>query len=131
MSIEDFAAKFVEAEDAAFQKGDFSPLSKIEDPNVVMHMGPPFGDMLGHEAHKQYVISARKSSTDVKQDWGFLAGDGNLFAMSYKATGRLVADMPGLPPMAGKSFANDYLWVLRVENQKIVEVWAHGTMAIS
>jgi hypothetical protein len=76
-------------------------------------------------------LSARKSSTDIKQEWGFLAGDGGLFAMSYKATGRFVADMPGFPPMTGKSFANDYLFVLRLENQKIVEVWAHGTMAIT
>ena len=74
MTIKDFAAQFVKAEDAAFQKGDFSALSKIEDPNVVMHLGPPFGDMFGHEAHKQYIIGARKASNDFKQDWKFLAG---------------------------------------------------------
>jgi hypothetical protein len=49
MSIKDLAAQFVKAEDAAFQKGDFATLSKIEDANVVYHMGPPFGDMVGHE----------------------------------------------------------------------------------
>ncbi len=131
MSIRDFAAKFVEAEDAAFQKGDFSALSRIEHPNVVMHMGPPFGDMFGHEAHKQYIMGARKASNDFKQDWKFLAGNEDLFALSYRATGRFAADMPGLPPTAGKSFDNDYLFVIRVQNQRVAEVWAKGTMAFT
>jgi len=131
MSIGDFAAKFVEAEDAAFQRGDFNALSKIEDPNVVMHMGPPFGDMIGHEAHKQYILGARNASNDFKQEWKLLAGNENLFAMSYRATGRFVADMPGLPPTAGKGFNNDYLFVIRLENERVVEVWARGTMALT
>jgi hypothetical protein len=131
MSIKDIAESYVKAEDAAFQKGDFDALSTVEDAGVVYHMGPPFGEMVGHEAHKQYILGARQAGADLKQQWEYLAGDGNLFAMAYKAGGRFVADMPGMPPMVGKTFANDYLFVLRVENNRVVEVWAKGTMAIS
>ena len=131
MSIKDFADKFVEAEDAAFQRGDFGALSKLEHANVVYHMGIPLGDIAGHEAHKQDILGSRQACSDIKQDWKYLAGDGNLFAMSYKASGRFTAEKPGFPTPIGKSFANDYLFVLRLEAQKIVEVWAHGTMAIA
>ena len=131
MSIKDFAAEFVKAEDAAFQQGDFAALSKIEDANVVYHMGMPLGDFVGQEAHKNDIIGSRQACSDLKQEWRYLAGDGNLFAMGYKASGRFTGEKPGFPTPIGKSFATDYLFLLRVENQKIVEVWAHGTMALT
>ena len=131
MSIRDFAAKFVEAEDAAFQVGDFAALSKIEDANVIYHMGVPLGDIVGHEAHKRDILGTRQACSDVKQEWRYLAGDGDLFAMGYRASGRFTGQKPGFPTPIGKSFTNDYLFVLRLDNQKIVEVWAKGTMAIT
>jgi hypothetical protein len=46
MDIKEFAEKFTKAEDDAFQQGDFTALSKLEDPNVIYHMGP-LGDISG------------------------------------------------------------------------------------
>ena len=48
-----------------------------------------------------------------------------------KLVGRFTAEKPGFPTPIGKSFANDYLFVLRLENENIVEVWAHGAMALT
>ncbi len=131
MSVRDVAESYIKAEDAAFQNGDFAALSRVETAGVAYHMGPPIGDLVGHEAHKQYILAARAHSADIKQEWQYLAGDGTVLALSYKASGRFVADMPGMPPTAGKRFANDYLFVLRLEKDRVAEVWASGTMAIT
>ena len=131
MSTKDIAEKYYRAEDNAFQKGDFNSLSKVEDTNVVWHMGPPIGDIVGHEAHKQYILNIRKAAVDIKQEWKYLAGDGNLFACTYKSSSRLVAEIPGLPIPVGKTINADSLMVMRLQNEKVVEVWSHATMALS
>ncbi len=131
MSTQDIANKYFKAEDDAFQKGDFGALSQVEDANVVWHMGPPMGDIVGHEAHKQYISVVRKAASGITEEFKYLAGDGNLFACAFKSSGRFVAEMPGMPVPIGKSFVNDYLMVMRLQNQKVAEVWAHGTMAVT
>jgi ketosteroid isomerase-like protein len=131
MSTRDTAEKYFAAEHDAFLKGDFNALSKVEDPNVVWHMGPPMGDIAGHEAHKQYILSGRKAAADMKVEFKYLAGDGNLFACSFTSSGRFVAEMPGMPLPIGKSFVNDYLMVMRLHSGKVAEVWTHGTMTLT
>ena len=50
MDIKEFAQKFIEAESDAWLIGNFDALEKLEDPNVIYHMGT--GEIVGHEAHK-------------------------------------------------------------------------------
>jgi hypothetical protein len=100
MDIKEKAEKFIKAENNAFQRGDFTALSDMEDPNVVYHMSA-FGDMLSHEAHKQQIMSSHQLFSDIKQEWQYLVGEGNLFALSYKACYISKGNLPGLPP-AGK-----------------------------
>ena len=130
MDIKEFAEKFIKAEDEAFQNGNFEPLSKLEDPNVVYHI-PPLPDMVGHEAHKQDIVGSREAVSGLKQEWKYLTGEGNIFVLSYKSSGRVTGEKPGFPMPIGKNIASDYLFVLRVKDGKIVEVWAKGSMAIS
>jgi hypothetical protein len=130
MNIKDFAEKFIKAEDEAFQKGNFELLKAVEDPSVVYHV-PPLPDMVGHEAHKQDIIGTRQSSADVKQEWQYLTGDGDLLALSYKSSARLIAEKPGLPIPVGKTISTNYLWVLRTKKGKLVEAWANGSFAVS
>ncbi len=130
MNIKDFAEKFIKAEDEAFQKGDFTALSKLEDPNVIYHMSA-LGEMKGHEAHKQDIMGTRQACSDIKQEWKYLAGDGNLFAISYNSRSRITGEKPGFPVPIGKVVAYDALFVFRVKNNRVNEVWANGTLAIS
>jgi len=67
MNIKKFAEKFIKAEDEAFQKGNFEPLKALEDPNVVYHMST-FGDMVGHEAHKQQIMSSHQLASEIIQE---------------------------------------------------------------
>jgi hypothetical protein len=124
MDTKEFAEKFIQAENDAFQKGDFVALSKLEDPNVVYHMST-FGDMVGHEAHKQQIISSHQWFSEIKQEWQYLVGDGNLFALSYKARYISKGNI-GLPP-AGKEAGRDSLFLFRLDHGRIVEVWNNGS----
>ena len=129
MDIEEFAKKFIEAEEEAFHKGNFESLSKIEDPNVVYHI-PPLPDMVGHEAHKQDIVGTRQAVSDLTTEFKYLAGDGNLFALSYKSGGRVTGEKPGFPIPIGKKIATDYLFVLQINKGKIAEAWANGIFKI-
>ena len=125
MDIKEFAEKFIKAEEEAFQKGNFEPLSKLEDPNVVYHM-PIFGDLVGHEAHKQNILKVRQVFSDIKQEWKYLTGEGNLFGVSLK--GRYVSkgNIPGLPPV-GKEITEDAIFLLQLRNDRIIEVWENSS----
>lgn len=125
MELKQFAEKFIKAEDDAFQKGDFSALSQLEDPNVIYHMST-FGDMVGHEGHRQNIMSSHQLASDIKQEWKYLTGEGNLFALSYKACYISKGNIPGMPP-EGKEAYRDALFLFRLEHGKVIEVWNNGS----
>lgn len=130
MSIKEIADQFIKAEINAFLKNDFTALVEIEDPNVVIHISP-LGDFKGHEAQKQYILGASKAVTDLKLELKYLAGDGNLFLLNYKSSGKIASNMPGFPPAIGKKLSNDYLFAVQINNGKIVEIWANGSSSVN
>jgi len=107
--LEIFADRFIAAEDIAWQQGDFTALQAIEDPDIFFHEL----DLRGWEAHKKYIMDARKNVSGLHQDWHFLTGDGNLFAMSYKSTG----------VFNGQNVKTEALMLFRRNNGKISDVW--------
>jgi predicted ester cyclase len=125
MNIKDFAEKFIKAEDEAVQKGNFEPLKALEDPDVVYHMSA-FGDLIGHEGHKQNLMGGRQAFSDIRMEWQYLVGEGNLFALSLKE--RLISsgNISGMPP-AGKEMTTDSLFLLRLKHGKIIEAWNNGS----
>ena len=125
MNIKDFAEKFIKAEEEAFQKGNFEPLKALEDTNVVYHMST-FGDMVGHEAHKQQIMSAPQWFSDITQEWRYLTGEGNLFALSLKEHLISRGNVPGMPP-AGKEALTNSLFLFRLQHGKIVEAWNNSS----
>jgi len=131
MNIKDFAEKFIKAEDEAWQKGNFEPLKALEDPNVVYHM--PFGlpNMVGHEAHKQDIIGSRQSRSDIKLEWQYLTGEGNLYAVSLKMSYRITGQKPGGKIPIGKKVSSDELLVGRVKKGRMVEGWANGSRTVT
>jgi ketosteroid isomerase-like protein len=130
MNIKDFAEKFIKAEEEAFQKGNFDALAKLEDHKVVYHI-PPLPDMVGHEAHKQDIMGTRLACSDIKQEFKYLTGEGNLFSFSYKSNARITGEKPGFPMPIGKNVSTNYLFVLRVKNGRVVEAWANGNFSIT
>jgi predicted ester cyclase len=124
MDIKEFAEEFIKAEKEAFQNFNFEPLKAIEDPNVVYHLYPP-PDLIGHEAHKQQIMQAHKYLADLKQEFEYLTGSGDLFAYAYKGRYISAGKLPGWPPAGGEA-TNDSLFLVRRKNDKVVEVWSNG-----
>ena len=131
MNPEEIAQKYIKAETEAFQQGNFDLLAEIEDPNVVYHTPPQLQvqEMVGHEAHKKNILTARQAWSDIKQEWNYLTGEGNLFVLAYKARYISSGNVPGFPE-AGKEITEDAMFILRSKNDRIVEGWAHINMTV-
>ena len=130
MDIKDFAEKLIKAEDEAWQNGNFDALEALENPDVVYHVSP-LPDAEGWEAHKQYIQINRQVISGIQQDWKYLAGEGNLFALSYKSSGTTAAEIPAMSIPKGKKIATDYLFVLQLKSGRVTEVWSNGTFMLS
>ena len=130
MDTKEFAEKLIKATEDAVIDGNVDALEKLEDPNVIYHM-PGGQDRLGHEAHKQDILNLRPAITDVKMEMKYLVGDGNVFALSLKSSGRYISEIPMRPVPVGKNFSDDALFVYRLKDNKIAEVWIHGSSTYS
>ena len=126
MDIKEFAEKAIEADKEAWQNGNFTLLEELEHPNMVIHMPLNMPDMVGSKAHKQQIIEARKNYSDIKQEWEYLTGDGNLMVISYKASFRVGEKMPVSNTPLARNFTSDEIIVMRVQDGKIVEGWGKG-----
>lgn len=122
-SPEAFANRFIEAENKAWTTGDLSDLKALEADDIVYHL--PGMDVKGWEGHEAYIKQGRAMVSNLKQDWKYLAGEGNLFVLSYDATGDFPVD-PAKPAVTAPTTSN-FLAVFRIENGKIAEGWMNGT----
>jgi len=127
MNTKKFADKFIKAEDEAWKKGDFKPLEDLEDPKVIYHFIVLGQDIIGFEAHKQQILDSLSAYSDIRQDWKYLVGEGNLLALLYDAKYISKGTVPGLPPAGGQVTSN-LMFCFRLKNEIIVEAWVNGTM---
>jgi predicted ester cyclase len=127
MSLKEFAEKFTKAEEEAWIHGNVDALDEVDDPNVVYHLQPPNPDVVGREAHKQYIIAARKAFTDIHLEWKYLTGEGNLFAISYNEHMMFTGELPGFPPPTGKQITINEICLCRLKKNKMIEVWMAGS----
>ena len=88
---------------------------------------PSSQDVVGWEGHKQYILTARQAISDLRQEWKYLTGEGNLFALSYESRGIFTGEIPGFLSPTGKEITQDALFVLRLENDRIIEAWVNGS----
>jgi len=127
MSIRDFGDKYIKASKDAWQKGNFEELEKLSHPNVVYHYMPLARDMVGWEEFKHHIVGGRQALPGLWQEWRYIGGEGNYFALSYKSKGMLTGQAPGLPPPTGKEVTANYLYLFHLIDGKIAEAWYNGT----
>jgi ketosteroid isomerase-like protein len=116
-----FADRFIAAESRAWSTGNIGDLKTIEAADVVYHL--PGRDLTGWKAHEDFILNGRNTVSDLKQNWKFLSGEANHIVLAYNSSAVLKAD--GKNPAQATS--NDYLFVLRLRNEQVVEVWANGS----
>jgi ketosteroid isomerase-like protein len=121
----DFANRFIEAENKAWKTGDVNDLKALESDDVIYHL--PGMDLKGWKAHEDYIQQGRAMVSDLKQNWKYLSGEGNLFVLSYEASGvtRANATTPA------SAISANYLCAFRTSDGKIAEVWMNGGTATS
>jgi predicted ester cyclase len=130
MNTKEFAEKLIKATEEAVIDGSVDALEELEDHNVIYHM-PGDQVRLGHEAHKQDILSLRPAITNEKMEMKYLFGDGNVFALSLKSSGRYISEIPTHPVPVGKNFSDDALFFYRLIDNKIAEVWIHANSTYS
>jgi ketosteroid isomerase-like protein len=122
-SPREFADRFIAAENKAWASGSVEDLKALEDSGVVYHL--PGQDLTGWKAHEDFIVNGRPTVTDLKQDWKYLSGEGNHIVLAYTSSAVLKGN-DKTPPQAT---SNNYLFVFRLKDGKVAEVWANGSMA--
>ncbi len=120
-SNREFAQKYIAAENEAWSTGNLAALEALEDPAVVYHM--PGLEMQGWKAHSDYIVHGRPTVFNLHQNWKYLSGEGNHFALAYDSS----AIMKGDDKNPSSSVSNNFLFVVRLNEGKIAEVWMNGS----
>ncbi len=118
----EIAEKFVKAEEEAWIKGNVDALDEVEDPNIVIH-GVGMPDIVGRDAHKQFIAGARQAFANVRHEFLDITGSGDIAAFRYTERFTFDKEMPGLPPPTGKSVYYPGAMFLHIKNKKIVEIY--------
>ena len=120
-SPREFADRFMAAESKAWSTGNVEDLKALEDSDVIYHL--PGLEMKGWKAHEDYIVNGRLTVSDLKQNWKYVSGEGNHVVLAYDSS----AILKGNSESPSQAISNNYLFVLRLEDQKVVEVWANGS----
>jgi hypothetical protein len=115
--IEKFAAAFIEAEIAAWERGEFEALQALEHSDVVFQNIN--GTVLrGWDEHKKAIEDTKAgfNGARITQEWRYLMGEGTMFAVSYVWT----IHLPEPLRIAG-------IAVGRVRDGKLAEEWGAGS----
>jgi predicted ester cyclase len=123
---EELKAKIKRVWEEAFNQGKMDGLDEIVAPNCVRHK-PPFPDIVGREALKNFIADCRTSYPDVQLtiDKVIIEGDWTASLWTYKGTQSGVSPTTGAPP------TNKYVEITgctmaRWEGGKSIEEWEHG-----
>jgi ketosteroid isomerase-like protein len=122
-SPREFADKFIAAESKAWTTGNVEDLKSLEDVDVLYHL--PGLDLKGWKAHEDYIVNGRPMVSDLKQNWKYVSGEGNHLVLAYDSS----AVLKGNDNSPSQAMSNNYLFVLRLKDQKVAEVWANGSSA--
>ena len=117
----EFADRFIAAETKAWATGSVDDLKALEDDAVVYHL--PGLELTGWKAHEDYIVNGRRVTSDLKQNWKYLSGEGNHIVLGYDVSAVTKADDKN----PSQTTSGNYLFVLRINEGRVAEVWANGS----
>jgi ketosteroid isomerase-like protein len=121
VSPRDYADRFIAAESKAWSTGNLADLKELEADDITFHL--PGTELKGWKAHEEFITNGRQTVTSLKQDWKYLSGDADYILLDYSSSAVLKGDEKN-PQLAT---SNNYLFVLRLREEKVVEIWANGS----
>ena len=101
-------------------KGDFSGLDRIYAPGFVVHSG---GKSFTLEQDNESGKALRAAAPDMKVSVERMAGEDELVAVHWRATGTNTVASAGMPGN-GKPFDVEGMTFFRFENDRIIEEWS-------
>jgi predicted ester cyclase len=126
MSLKELAAKDSRGVTEAFTKGNLAAFDETHSPNVVSHM-PPFPDVNGSEAYKQFIVDMRKAFTDIRMDWDETITEGNTIGHRFTLRMKHTGAYPAIPvPPTGKEVVVKGGVFLHVKDNKVVEAFQYA-----
>jgi predicted ester cyclase len=121
MPLEELKVKYHWAKEEAVIKGNLDALDEVYAPDVTIHR-PPFPDIKGLEAYKQYTISAREAYSNIQIEWEEMIGEGNTMACRYTARVKHTGVWSTLPvPPTVKELVIRACLFIHLKNDKIAE----------
>jgi predicted ester cyclase len=123
---EELKAKLKRAWEDALNQGNLDALDEIIGPNYVRHQ-PPFPDIVGHEALRNYLADVRASYPDCQFTIAKIISEGDWSAILWTLEGTQTGVSPtsGAPP-TGKHATMNGCSMDRWEGGKAVESWVLG-----
>ncbi len=125
MSTEELKSKIARAIDEVYNKGNWGVIDEITAADEVLH-NLPFPNLLGREAHKQYVAGIRCAYPDLHLTLDDVIGEGNTTVVRWTLRGTHTGQSPTLPiPPTGKPVTITGCLVTHWIEGRAVEHWNH------
>jgi predicted ester cyclase len=121
MSLEELKTKYRWAKEEAVINGNLDALDEVYDPDVAIHR-PPFTDIKGLEAYKQYYLAAGEAYSNIQLEWEEMIGEGNTLACRYTARVKHTGVWSTLPvPPTVKDLVIKACLFIHLKDGKIIE----------
>lgn len=126
MSLEEFKAKIRQVGEEAWYKGNVDALDEVYAAGYVSHR-PPFADISGLPAVKQYIAATRQGYSEIEADYEEFVAEGNSIAYRYTFRMKHTGVSPSLPiPPTGKVLTLQGCVVVHVQDGKVIEEWEYS-----
>jgi predicted ester cyclase len=130
MSLEDFKAKYVKAEEEAMLWGNVDAINDVYSPDLVVHSGQyRFQESKGIEARKQQIRANGQAFPILKLDWDEMVAEGDTIAYRYTMRLKHTGASPMAPvPPTGKELFLKGCQFLHLKDGKVSEVFGYTDM---
>jgi len=111
--------------DEVYNKGNLDAVDDTAAANEVLH-NSPFPDLVGREAHKQYVAGLRATYSGLHMTFDEVTGEGDTTVVRWTLRGTHTGQSPTLPiPPTGRQVTITGCLVTHWVEGRAVEHWNH------
>lgn len=123
---EELKASILRVIDEVYNKGNLDVLDELYATGIVRHR-PPFPDIEGLDAYKQFVANLRGAYSDLQLTADEIVAEGDTAAMRYTFRGRHTGQSPTLAiPPTGREATMTGCVVAHFVAGKAVEEWEYA-----